>query len=169
MKEITHLSFDEVDILEKEIISFQIPHSKTLNDDHKYFKKRIVWTLIEWKHTEDYPYEEIEEDEKNGIRYQKIPEQIVSEINEITNEFIKDKINSEVCFSFNYTPSEMDKLILRNDYEYKEIKAIKQPYSRIFKYIALTYKNGIWEIDKKTEKKVVNQSRKGIVKIKSSR
>ena len=55
MNKIIEISFNEVDIFEKEIISFHIPHSKKLNDDHKYFKKRIVWTLIEWKDTGDYP------------------------------------------------------------------------------------------------------------------
>ncbi len=168
MNEIIEINFIEVDILEKETISFHIPHSKKLNDDHKYFRKRIVWTLIEWKDTEDYPYKEIEEDEKNGIRYQEISEQIVSKINGITSEFIKDKINSEDCFYFDFKPSELDKLILRSDYEFKQIKAISQPYSRTFQYIALTYKKGIWEIDEKVEKRVVKKSRTGIVKIKTN-
>lgn len=167
MNEIIEINFNEVDIFEKEIISFHIPHSKKLNNDHKYFKKRIVWTLIEWKDTEDYLYKEIEEDEKNGIRYQEIPEQIVSEINGITSEFIKDKINSEDCFSFDFKPNELDKFILRSDYQFKQIKAINRPYNRIFKYIALTYKNGIWEIDEKIEKRVVKKSRTGIIKLKT--
>ena len=168
MNEIIDINFDEVDIFEKEIISFHIPHSKKLNENHKYFKKRIVWTLTEWKDTEDYPYREIEEDEKNGIRYQKIPEQIVSEINGITSEFIKDKINSKDCFSFDFKPNELDKLILRSDFEYKQIKTIPQPYNRAFKYISFTYKNGIWKIDTKVEKRVVKKSRIGIVKIKTN-
>jgi len=64
MNKIDHLNFEEMNIFEKEIISFHIPHTKKLNDDHKYLKKRIVWTLSEWKYNEDYPYKEIEEDEK---------------------------------------------------------------------------------------------------------
>lgn len=166
MFEIIDINFVEADIFEKEIISFHIPHSKMLNEDHKYFKKRIVWNLIEWKDTEYYPYNEIKEDEKNGIRYHEIPKQIVSEINGITSASIKDKINLNDCFAFNFKPREFDKLILRSDYEFQEIKAIRQPYNRIFKYIALTYKNGVWESDEKVEKRVVKKSRTGIVKIK---
>lgn len=168
MNEIIEINFNETDILEKEIISFHIPRSKKLNHNHKYFKKRIVWTLIQWKDTENFPCKEIEEDEINGIRYQEIPEQIVSEINGIKSELIKDKINSEDCFAFDFKPSELDKLIVRSDYEYKEIKAINQPNDRIFKYIALTYRNGIWEIDETVEKRVVKKSRTGIVNIKTN-
>jgi len=79
--------------------------------------------------------------------------------------FIKDKINTKDCFSFDFQPNELDKLILRSDYEFKEIKAINQPYSRIFKYIALTFKNGVWEIDEEVEKRVVKQYKTGIVNI----
>lgn len=165
MNEILEINFIETDIFEKEKISFRIPHSKKLDDNHKYFNKRIIWTLIEWKYTENYPYKEIEEDEKSGIRYQEISEQIVSEINGITNEFIKDKINSKDCFSFDYKPHELDKIVFRSDYEFKEIEAIKQPYSRILKYITLTFKNGKWEIDNNVEKRVIKKSRTGIVKV----
>lgn len=166
MNEILDINFVEADIFEKEKISFHIPHSKKLDENHKYFNKRIVWTLIEWKDTEDYPYNEIKENKKNGIRFHEIPEQIVSEINGITSESIKDKINFRDCFAFDFKPSEFNKLILRSDYEFQEIKAVTQPYSRIFKYIALTYKNGGWVIDEKVEKRVVCKSRTGIVKIK---
>lgn len=121
--------------------------------------------MVEYKNTENFPYKEIEEDKKNGIRYYEIPIQIVTEINGITNKFIKEKINSKDCFSFHYKPNELDTLTLRSDYEYKEIKAIRQPYSRILEFIAFTFKNGIWEIDEKVEKRVVIKSRIGILKI----
>ena len=165
MNEIIKISFYEVDILEKETINFHIPYSKKLNDDHIYYSKRIIWNLVKWIDTEDYPYKEIEGDERNGIRYQEVAEQTVSKINGIKDEFIKDKLNKENCFQFDFTPSELDNLTLRSDYKFNEIKAIKQSYSRTLQYISLSYKNGIWVIDNKIEKRVVKKNRTGIVQI----
>lgn len=167
MNETTKIEFYEANLLEKETISFHIPHAKKLNSEHRYFNKRTVWVLVHYKDTEDYPYEAIEEDKRNGIRYSFILTEIVGEINGLTNEFIKNKINTENCFQFDFTPSELDKLTIRSDYEFNSIKAIPQPYSRVHKYMSFTFKNGIWEIDEKEEKRIIKDGRGGIVKITS--
>lgn len=163
MGELLHLRFVEASIHEKEIITFHIPRSKKLPDNHAYFDKRIIWTLIKWGDTEDYPYEAIEEDEKNGIRYQEIHEEIINDIHGISNVMFEEEINLKDCFAFEYTPSELDRLILRSDYLYTEIKAVQQPYNRAFTYMSFTYKNEFWEIDKEENKRIAKKYLKGVV------
>ncbi|MEP0265491.1 hypothetical protein [Dokdonia sp.] len=165
MSQSLNLKFIEADIYEKEILTFHIPRSKKLPDDHKYFDKRIIWTLIKWEDIEEYPYKAIEEDEKKGIRYQEIPEQIITEVHGISNTIIEEVINLETCFAFTYTPNEGDRLIVTSEYTYAEIKTIQQPYTRGFVYMSFTYKNEYWEIDTEILKRVIKNATKGIVEV----
>ncbi len=158
--------FVEKDLMKKEVISFHVPRSKILAEDHEYFDKRMIWSLIKWKDTEDYPYEAIREDEEKGVIYQEIYEEIISEVNGIPNTLIEEEININNCFAFKYTPKENDRLMIASDYKYAKIKSVEQPHTRGFYYMSFTFRKGFWEIDKKIEKRVVKKSMKGIVEVK---
>jgi hypothetical protein len=113
--------FIEADSSKKDRLLVHMPHSKMLGAKHSYLEKRLIWTLTKRADTKDYPYDDIEEDERNGIRYQEIPIFIVSKILGITSEIIKAKLNEKTCFTFDYEPTELDNLTIKEDYVYEKI------------------------------------------------
>ncbi len=169
MEEVLTLNFVEGDTMGREIISFPISGSRTLDEGHQYFEKVILWNLIKWVDTEEYPYEAIEEDEKNGVIYNEISERLITEVGGIANTIIEEKINLEECFAFEYKPKEFDRLTLMSRYKYAEIKGIERPSSskgRRYEYMSFTFVKGFWEIDIEITKRTVLKSSSGIVEIK---
>jgi hypothetical protein len=88
----------EVDNLQQPILNFHVPRSKELDSDHPYFTKQITWKLVKRKDTDDYPYEVIEEDERNGIRYQEIPYVIIDSVGGISALHMQQMLNLNDCF-----------------------------------------------------------------------
>jgi hypothetical protein len=155
----------EADTSQKDRLLVNMPHSKILSANHPYFEKRLIWTLTKRADTKDYPYEAIEKDERNGIRYQEILIVVVSKILGITSEIIKEKLNEKTCFEFDYKPTELDNLTLQEDYVYEKIKAINRFSIRGIELTSFTFRNGEWVIDEDFEKRIIEISKQGIVKI----
>ena len=165
MSTINSLRFIQPESGEKEVLSFRVTRRTKLEPDHPYFEKGTYWSIVKWEDTEDYPYEAMAEDRRNGIRYTEIFEQILDEVNGIPNTKVYETINLESCFAFDYAPSEGDILRIWSAYRYDEVKNVPRSYHSQFKYMAFTFTNGYWEIDTEIIKRIVKKAICGIVEV----